>query len=124
DPTILDAVRFVLEPHGIRVETLAEPGRFWETLEAAAPDLLVLDLGIPHGDGYWVVESLRGEDGLRAVPIVVYTARELDEEDRERLRLGQTEFLVKGRVTPEEFEKRVVSLLNRIAPARHTLTAQ
>ena len=90
-----------------------------------APDLLVLDLGLPHGDGYWVVEALRGDDGAGAAfPLVVYTARELDEEDRERLRLGHTEFLTKGRVSPDEFEKRVVSLLNRIAPARHTTTAQ
>ena len=34
DPAVLEAVRFVLEPHGVRVETLNEPERFWEALEA------------------------------------------------------------------------------------------
>ncbi|MBB4634863.1 ATP-binding protein [Longimicrobium terrae] len=79
------------------------------------PDMIVLDLGLPHGDGFWVVERLRDQGG-RGVPLVVYSARELDEEERGRLRLGRTEFVTKGRVAPEEFERRVVTLLNQIAP--------
>ncbi|HEX8394775.1 MAG TPA: ATP-binding protein [Longimicrobium sp.] len=79
------------------------------------PDMIVLDLGLPHGDGFWVVERLR-DDGVRGVPLVVYSARELDEDERARLRLGRTEFVTKGREAPEDFERRVVALLNQIAP--------
>ena len=50
---------------------------------------------------------------------VVYTARELDEQDRERLRLGAaTEFLTKGRITPKDFEQRVMRLLGRLTRNR------
>jgi hypothetical protein len=38
----------------------------------------------------------------------------LDNAERERLRLEQTEFLTKGRITPEQFEGRVIALLNRM----------
>ncbi len=78
------------------------------------PDLLVLDLGLPENDGFAVVDWLRQHQRLCQVPLVVYTARDLDESDRDRLKLGQTLFFTKGRITPQEFEQRVINLLNRM----------
>jgi PAS domain S-box-containing protein len=124
DPDLARVLLEVFGRHGIEALHAPTGVDAVEQVRRTAPDLLVLDLGLPHGDGYWVVESLRGDEALAGIPVVVYTARELEEEDRERLRLGHTEFLTKGRVSPDEFERRVVSLLNRIAPARHTTTTQ
>lgn len=78
------------------------------------PDLLVLDLSLPGNDGFAVVEWLRQHNRLSSVPLVVYSAKDLDERERDRLRLGQTEFLTKGQVSPEEFEHRVMELLHGI----------
>ena len=79
------------------------------------PDLLVLDIGLPEADGFEVVDWLRRHERLSALPMIVYTARELDEGDRERLRLGRTtEFLTKGRISPQDFEARVMALLARL----------
>lgn len=83
------------------------------------PDLIVLDVGLPEGDGFAVVEGLRDDRRLRAVPLVVYTAQDLSEADRRRLTLGQTEFLTKSRIPSEEFERQIVRLLRGIAPERH-----
>ncbi|NET31330.1 MAG: response regulator [Cyanothece sp. SIO1E1] len=82
------------------------------------PDLLVLDLIIPESDGFAVVDWLRQHNRLHRVPLVVYTAADLDDSDRARLRLGQTLFLTKGRITPEEFEQQVMNLLSRVILAR------
>ncbi len=60
------------------------------------PDLLVLDLGLPEWDGFMVVDWLRQHNRLCQVPLVVYTAYDLDECDRQRLKLGQTLYLTKG----------------------------
>lgn len=78
------------------------------------PDLLVLDLELPEQDGFAVVDWLRQHNRLCWVPLVVYTARDLNDRDRERLKLGQTLFLTKGRITPQEFEQRVIALLDRM----------
>lgn len=77
-----------------------------------APDLVVLDLVMPGMDGFGVVDALREQE--RNVPLVVYTARDLDDDDRRRLRLGQTSFLTKGRIKPEELEARMVELLDHV----------
>jgi PAS domain S-box-containing protein len=75
------------------------------------PDLLILDLVLPDGDGFAVVEWLSQHNCLHSVPLVVYSAKELDDSERNRLKLGQTEFLTKSRVTMQEFEQRVMELL-------------
>lgn len=115
-----DLARVLVESfarHGVEARHAASGVEAVEASRRAPPDLVVLDLGLPHGDGYWVVEALREEEALRGAPLVVYSAREPSEEERARLRLGHTEFLTKGRISPDDFERRVISLLNRIAPA-------
>jgi DNA-binding response OmpR family regulator len=82
--------------------------------QSLLPDLLVLDLGLPEQDGFAVVDWLRHHNRLCQVPLVVYTARDLSNNDRERLKLGQTLFLTKGRISPQEFEQRVINLLDRM----------
>jgi PAS domain S-box-containing protein len=100
--------------HGI--ETFhAQSGR--EAIQVSQriiPDLLVLDLALPEYNGFAVVDWLRQHNRLCQVPLVVYTAQDLDESDRERLKLGQTLFFTKGRITSQEFEQRAIDLLNRI----------
>ncbi|BAZ33172.1 multi-component transcriptional regulator [Cylindrospermum sp. NIES-4074] len=78
------------------------------------PDLLILDLILPESDGFTVVDWLQQHNHLCCVPVVVYSAKDLDESERHRLKLGHTEFLTKGRVTIQEFEQRVMDLLGRI----------
>lgn len=82
------------------------------------PDLLILDLISPEDDGLAVVEWLRHHNHLSQVTLVVYTVKDLDDADRERLKLGRTEFLSKGLDGPEEVERRVVDLLSQVVPKR------
>jgi PAS domain S-box-containing protein len=85
-----------------------------ELAQQLNPDLLLLDLGLPDTDGFRVVDWLRRHDRLRRMPLVVYTARDLDSADRERLMLGPTEFLTKARTSPQDCERRVVAVLDRL----------
>jgi CheY-like chemotaxis protein len=80
--------------------------------ERIQPDLVVLDLVLPDVDGFAVVDWLHGHDGLRSTPLVVYTAKDLDNRDLDRL--WPAEVLTKGRVTPDQVEARIVTLLDRM----------
>jgi signal transduction histidine kinase/CheY-like chemotaxis protein len=79
-----------------------------------APGLIILDLTLPDGDGFSLVEWLRQREELRALPLVVYSGRELDDDERSQLRLGPTEFLTKATVQPKEVEDLVLSMVQRL----------
>ena len=78
------------------------------------PDLLILDLTLPDGDGFSLVEWLRQQPALQSLPLVVYSGREISEQDMAKLRLGPTEFLTKAKVQPQEVEELVVSMVRRL----------
>jgi signal transduction histidine kinase/CheY-like chemotaxis protein len=78
------------------------------------PDLLILDLTLPDGDGFSLVEWLRQQPTLRTLPLVVYSGREISETEMAKLRLGPTEFLTKAKVQPQEVEELVLSMVHRI----------
>jgi signal transduction histidine kinase/CheY-like chemotaxis protein len=79
-----------------------------------APDLIILDLALPDGDGFSFVEWLRQQPALRNLPLVVYSGQELSDIEMTKLRLGPTEFLIKAKVQPQEVETLVLSMVRRL----------
>jgi CheY-like chemotaxis protein len=78
------------------------------------PDLVILDLKLPDGDGFSFVEWLRQQSGLRSMPLVVYSGHELSDTEMSKLRLGPTEFLTKAKVQPQEVEALVLSMVRHL----------
>jgi PleD family two-component response regulator len=60
-----------------------------------APDLILLDLMMPHLDGFTVLEQLRSQSHDHSVPVIVLTADANEETKRRALRAGATDFLLK-----------------------------
>ncbi len=92
------------------------------------PDLLMLDLTLPDGDGFSLVEWLRGRPELRSLPLIVYSGRELSRDERAKLLLGPTLFLTKAKVHTQDVEHLVLSMVkngrdvhDRDAPKAGTL---
>ena len=56
-------------------------------IRKAQPDLIVLDIGLPGGDGFVILDRLREFDALATIPIVVITAR-TQPDARERMELS------------------------------------
>ena len=59
------------------------------------PHLILLDLRIPRVDGLEVLRRLRTDTGLQALPVVVLTSSERDDDREGALRLGATWFVCK-----------------------------
>jgi two-component system chemotaxis response regulator CheY len=81
-----------------------------ERLSLAAFDMMVLDLNMPDIGGVEVLEFVRGQDTLRALPVLIVTTRG-DDQSRERvLEAGATSFLAKP-FTPEAIIGEVRAIL-------------
>jgi DNA-binding response OmpR family regulator len=59
------------------------------------PDLILLDLGLPAGDGFVVMDRLKQLPDLSAIPIIVLSGRDRTANERRALQSGATAFLQK-----------------------------
>src|SRR5271156_2581825 len=59
------------------------------------PDVIVLDLGLPAGDGFVVLERLRANMQLSLIPVIVVSVRDLPGNKERALRFGSKAFLQK-----------------------------
>lgn len=97
-----------------------------ETIDECAtfrPHLMVLDIGLPDGDGFNVVDYLRQQEELARMPLVVYSGREVTPEQRANLTLGPTYFLAKTRVQPQQLEALVLTMLRSSRQANEAMAA-
>jgi DNA-binding response OmpR family regulator len=60
-----------------------------------APDLVILDLGLPAGDGFLVLERMRGLTDLVATPVIVLSARDPLDNKKRALDAGAVAFFQK-----------------------------
>jgi DNA-binding response OmpR family regulator len=59
------------------------------------PNLIILDLGLPAGDGFVVLDRLQRDDKLSNIPVIVLTARDPQGNEQSALRAGATAFFQK-----------------------------
>jgi PAS domain S-box-containing protein len=115
DPSIRAVLTRLIETMGVRVLHAADGAIAVNLARTEAPDLIVLDLGMPRPDGFEVVSILQ-DDVARTTPLLVYTARELSPADRAALRLGDTRYLTKSRASEATLLATVRELLGRPPP--------
>ena len=89
------------------------------SLQAAKPDLILLDLMMPEMDGFAVVAALHKEEDWRGIPVIVITSLDLDAKDRERLNSGVQSVLVKDTFQPADLIDRIRRLVQRTLDDRN-----
>jgi len=107
DGTQRERLRGWLEDEQWVVQEAANGRDALALLQDARPDVILLDLMMPEMDGFAVVAALQKEPRWRDIPVVVVTARDLDDADRERLNSGVQSVLVKETFRPVELVERI-----------------
>src|SRR5579884_4264093 len=119
DEDIAQALQRSLRMEGYEVRTAADGEAALAQGRAFAPDLVILDLGLPKLDGLEVARALRADDD---VPILILTARDALESRVEGLDSGADDYLVKP-FERQELLARLRALLRRRPPrGQATLT--
>src|SRR5262245_63311202 len=119
DRDIGDLVCRYLEKAGYAVELVSSGRDAIASMAAAPPDLLVLDLMLPHVDGLEICRAVRANDRTSATPIIILTARAEESERIVGLEIGADDYIAKP-FSPNELVARVRALLRRAnrQPAR------
>jgi CheY-like chemotaxis protein len=103
DAAIAQVYRLQLELEGYLVLTAAEGGAGLSIAEKFQPDVIALDIGLPDMNGLTLLDTMRANDRLREVPIVILTNFDDPDVEQRSLALGARQFLAKSRTTPDAF---------------------
>ena len=99
----------LLRAHGWAAEPVRDGREAVERTAAFAPDLIVMDIQMPHVTGYELILQLKADAALRAIPVMAVTAY-AGREDEERLRAAGADAYVSKPITLARFMAAVTEL--------------
>ena len=78
DPNTLLLLEAILESHDFNLVLLNTNKNAVETIRKEKPDLILLDIMMPHDDGYTILNRVKADDAISNIPVIMVTALELD----------------------------------------------
>lgn len=123
EPDVTDLVAYHLKAKGFHVETLNDATASIAKARGYQPDLVILDIMMPHLSGIQVCRILRADPKLARVPIMFLTAKAEAPDRIEGLESGADDYLSKP-FSPKELVLRVESILRRAATPPEPVSAR
>ncbi len=123
EPDVTDLVAYHLKAKGFHVECLNDATASISRARAFQPDLVILDIMMPHLSGIQVCRILRADNKLARVPIIFLTAKAETHDRIEGLESGADDYLSKP-FSPKELVLRVESILRRSVNAKDPVSAK
>jgi two-component system KDP operon response regulator KdpE len=116
DPDLVRALRLRLRANNYEIATAADGYAAIATAQKERPDLIVLDLGLPAGDGFVVLQRLQDSDALSGIPVIVLSARDPQNNEERALKAGAAAFFQKPADNEELLNVIRVSLAGASSP--------
>ena len=119
-------LRKLLEGYGYAVETARNGIEALGNVRESPPDMIITDVLMPEMDGFQLCRMLKGDEALKNIPVLFYSATYTDAESRElALNIGAADYIVKP-IEPGEFIKIIEKTFgkheqNELKPAEELL---
>jgi two-component system sensor histidine kinase/response regulator len=85
----------ILSEEGFEVTVVSNPLLAIQSIKSEKPDLIILDLRMPVLDGFQIMEKIRGDKDISAIPIIVLSAENSREAEQKSYNLGAALYLNK-----------------------------
>lgn len=115
EPAIQELLAVNLRHNGFLVVRAGSAEEAESAIQAALPDLLILDWMLPGKSGVALAKKLRGDERTRELPIIMLTARVHEEDKVLGLEAGADDYITKP-FSPKELVARVRAVLRRRQP--------
>jgi DNA-binding response OmpR family regulator len=95
EPAVGAAVRDLLLPEGIQVDTPTDPQTALPELLRAVPDLVILDVNMPGMSGWELCALLRRQSATKEIPVLFLTGRQEVRDRITAMQVGGSDYLAK-----------------------------
>ncbi|MBV9894804.1 MAG: response regulator [Chloroflexi bacterium] len=112
DPALRDVLSSLLAEDGWRVATAADGEAALAAVAHERPAAMVLDLMMPRIDGFEVLRTLREQPTTRDLPVIVITAKDLTDDDRQRLSRNCQRVILKQAMPLEDLRRELRGVLS------------
>ena len=112
-PDIADLYQLKLQLDGYRVAVASDGAAGLRLAQTLKPDLILLDIHMPHLDGLQVLAALREDAAMELTPVVVCSEDDNPLVVREAQRLGAAAYLVKANLLPSRLSQTVSDVLGQ-----------
>lgn len=116
EPDVTELVAYHLKLKGFQVEVQNDATASISSARSFHPDLIILDIMMPHLSGIQICRILRSDNKLSRIPIIFLTAKAESHDRIEGLESGADDYLTKP-FSPKELVLRVESILRRVSAA-------
>src|ERR1700704_3492924 len=110
-PDIADLYQLKLQLEGYRVAVASDGVAGLSLARSLVPDLILLDIHVPHLDGLQVLAALREDKTTGEVPVVVCSEDDSPQLIKEAHRLGAAAYLLKANLLPSRLSQTVAEVL-------------
>ncbi|MSU45778.1 MAG: response regulator transcription factor [Lacunisphaera sp.] len=123
EPDVTDLVAYHMGAKGFHVETVNDATASIAKARNYQPDLIILDIMMPHLSGMQICRILRADSRLAKVPILFLTAKAEPHDRIEGLKPGADDYVGKP-FSPKELVLRAESILRRVAGPKESTSAR
>jgi len=95
EPNIVLSLEFLMKKAGYTVRVARTGEEAMQAIDAARPDLVLLDVMIPGRNGFEVCQAIRADPALETVKIVMLTAKGREIEREKGMALGADDYITK-----------------------------
>jgi DNA-binding response OmpR family regulator len=111
DPLLIDIYTTKLKQSGFEVVVVEKGEQAFQTVLEEMPDVVLLDIVLPHVDGWDILKSLKERAETKNIQVVILSNLGQKEEIEKGLELGAALYLIKAHYTPSEVVEEVNKLI-------------
>lgn len=118
DPETVRLIGNVLKEEGYQLKAAYNSEDAIKSVSDVRPDLIVLNLTMPEVSGFDVIEYLKTADGVKDIPLIVLTQKDLTEKEIDELNGRIEGILHKGMLTKEDLLKEIKETISKVSRAQ------
>ncbi len=114
DPFLIDIYSTKLKESGFSVDVAQDSDKCFEKLLEKSFDLAILDIVLPHVDGWGILSKIKEDPRYKPLPVIILSNLGQKEEVEKGLNLGAVKYLIKAHYTPTQVIEEIKKVFDEI----------